>query len=165
MSTVEASGTVIGYRVTTSTRTGDGNQRIQTVLPSFSRLLLSLFVFSPCFFAFPWPGARPFPPVGGKMLVTGWSLSATNQKHCISEQLSVILTGSIVWTWDVLELLSLRIWQIFVRFRFVQIKLYGEFFFFFLGESFDSSDDLLLWSIFRVKVKIICKKYGKYFFD
>lgn len=54
--------TVIGYRVTTSKRTNDGNQRIQTavaqlLLPSFSSsfLVFSFFFLSLLVPLFPWP--------------------------------------------------------------------------------------------------------------
>lgn len=74
--------TVIGYRVTTSKRTNDGNQRIQTavaqLLPSFSSSLLVFFFFSSCSL----DPSRPF-AIGVKILVTGYNVTR-NRTPCRS---------------------------------------------------------------------------------
>lgn len=78
--------TVIGYRVTTSKRTNDGNQRIQTavaqlLLPSFSS---SFLVFSFFFFLFLFPCSldlnRPF-TIGVKILVTGYNVTPCRSRY------------------------------------------------------------------------------------
>lgn len=74
-------GTVIGYRVTTSKRTSDGNQRIQTavaqLLPSFSSSFLVSFFFLSLFPCSLDP-SRPF-TIGIKMLVIGYNVITCNR--------------------------------------------------------------------------------------